>query len=226
MVAVFCLSQARRGGDKSKKEQEKVLSKLFHREEKTQAISHATMLADGLERVFRDTFKDIPRKPGQKHIKALSNPSDMAAVLGTNLTLQVLERAVFTRPDLITGCQLHSLATKVSRNITKAICAAEKHLDSNTGKARRSGEEISSVANHVLDALFLLLHGCDKDAGSNSSNEDDNNPAGDANAHAASPGSNLGSHPSDWFFPGFTSLSCTLVPLRETLQATDSLTLS
>ena len=51
--------------------------------------------------------------------------------------------------------------------------------------------------------MFLLLCGRNKDAGSNSDNEDDNNLAGNTNADNASPGSNPGSCPPGWFFPGF-----------------------
>ena len=105
MVAVFCYSQVMKAGDMSKKEQAQMLYKLFHGDKKTQTISHAAMLAEG-EGIFADAFEDIPAKPGEKHIKTLLNPTDEAAVLGTNLTVQVLERAVFTRPDLISGCQL------------------------------------------------------------------------------------------------------------------------
>ena len=113
-------------------------------------------------------FEDIPGKSDENHIKTLLNPTDEAAVLGTNLTVKVLERAVFTRPDLISGRQLLRLAEKQLRNITKAIPIMEKHLDTKTGKAKHSGESIESVAQHILDGMFVLLQGCENSISSDS----------------------------------------------------------
>ena len=176
----------------NKKEQEQMISKLFHGDKKTQTTGNAAVLADG-RGVFLDASEDVTREPGQKRVKALLNPSDKAAVFGMNLTLQVTERVVFARPDLTTGCQLLSLAQKVGRNATKAISIMEKRLGTKTGKARRSGENISSVAKHALDTMFLLLHGCRNDAGSDSEDKDDDSLVSGANA--ASPGSGSGSCP-------------------------------
>ena len=149
-----------------------MLFKLFHGDKKTQMISHAAMLAEG-KGIFTNAFEDLPGKPDEKYIKTLLNPTDEVAVLGTNLTLQALERAVFTRPDLIKGRQLLALAQKQLRNINKAIPIMEKHLDTKTGKAKRSGENDHSVAQHILDAMFLLLQGCDDTTGSDSEDDDD-----------------------------------------------------
>ena len=203
MVAVFCYSQVMRAGEMSKKEQELMLSKLFHGDKSTQIISHSSMLAEG-EGIFAGAFNDVPDKPNEKHIKTLLNPTDEAVVLGTNLNVQVLERAVFTRPDLITGRQLLCVAQKQLRNITKAIPIMEKHLDTNTGKAKRSGENIQSVANHILDAMFLLLQGCEDSTGADSEEDDDESLKSDTNP--VSPSGNPGSRPAGFFFPGYMSL--------------------
>ena len=94
-------------------------------------ISHALMLAEG-KGIFLDVFQDVPRKPDQKHVKMLLNPSHEDAALGMNLTLSVTGRAVFTRPDLITACHLPSLAQKQLRNIITATPIVERHLDAKT----------------------------------------------------------------------------------------------
>ena len=79
----------------SKKEQEQMLHRLFHGDEKTLSISHAAMLAAG-EGIFVGAFDEVPGKPDEKQIKLLLNPTGEDTVLGTNLTVKVLERAVFT----------------------------------------------------------------------------------------------------------------------------------
>ena len=81
----------------------------------------------------------------------------------------------------------------------------EKHLDTKSGKAKHSGENINSVAQHILDEMFVLLQGCDN--GTDSEDDDNDEDEGLKNdTNSTSPGGTTGSRPQGWFFPGFMSL--------------------
>ena len=114
------------------------------------------MLAEG-ESIFLGAFEeDVPRKPEKKHIKMMLSPSGKAAVLGTNLNVQIMEREVFTKPDLIKGCQLFCLSQKQLRNITKGIPIMEKHLDTKTGKAINSISQGHAVVVQYIQQTQML----------------------------------------------------------------------
>ena len=216
LIALFAVDKAMKLGEMKIAEQQNEVHKIFHGDKKNDRVSHVAMLAKG-EDMFSNLLKQDPDKPDQKRLQKIFLPSESSIVLGVQIKQSFLEQCTFKSRALVTGRTLLELAKDHTRHIRKAMSIMHKHVDKNTGEPLRSGSTVASVAENILDDMWVI-HNDTNGPSKKESPEDEGDDDSPEGGNSPSSGNVIEARSDNWFFPGFMSLMF-FGPFKENMEA-------
>jgi hypothetical protein len=137
------------------KEQEGLMQKLFYGEG-GDTLSYLEMFLK-CQGVFEGMFDANGDNSGTRRLKPVFARSSKEFVLGGNINRDVMERVQLSKTEIVTGRYLRSCAAEGGCEARKSLPFLLKHLDEETGRPLRSGDEIEDVVTKWLDDYYVYL---------------------------------------------------------------------